>query len=758
MTDPVTAEDKFNYEREAIQAWLSDKNLSPQTGNPMGKRITPNCALKKAIQDCKNYHTKENRPSNGDVVVSWGPHGQHEASEQRSITLSQQQKEAISGIVAEGTEPEKKRPRKDNIVGASMKDALSKAFQELDPLRNLLRDVLKGLEPPKIVVVGVESSGKSSELEQLASLPVFPRQKRFCTRIPIHLRLRRSHSSQATLCVYKIDGTKHTLEGQPKKMPQENGWWWVQEEMLRLVKEADSTTTSQNGIVHDKIIVLEVQRPDIPVIDLVDFPGLTSVPQAKAEAVQALLRRHVDEDARSGGHSMYLAVVPASGDVRPNTDLAMRFIQENHLEDKTFGVFSKCDQVADKEVLTTLIGGGQTSEGYSQDDLGAVPLKNGWVSTMLRPPKDPALQIHNFERLLIQQQADTEFFANDQVFDKLVREKRVGVASLVQSLEKGYFEYLNNKWKPGALKKVFEKLEEKEFDLQMLGIIRSNKKEELAKKEVERRFGAPVEDLYKRFTSVVIRDRMCAKLRSSLSILQQSSWEAWEVNAQLEKVKGECDGVIKETLQGMEEFWINDLQSILTAESKVEFDTNASTLNIVTKGIRYFKKSKPKREARKQVEETPLIQLSHYKQFTDAIIEKCLGLLKKVRMDLEEELSEIMHSFAHPSSSLYLRLTPALVAQEPGAVIDTKVKVSCNVEDFLNALVGTVILRTPSPTSFQNIHEGISVGTEQTEAMDKYKALEKKIATIRAAKDGILRALPTSPEEIAAICHTGVSS
>ena len=54
-----------------------------------------------------------------------------------------------------------------------------------------------------MVVLGDESAGKSTILEQLAMLPVFPRKKRFCTRLAIHVRLRRSPDAKsvATLSV-----------------------------------------------------------------------------------------------------------------------------------------------------------------------------------------------------------------------------------------------------------------------------------------------------------------------------------------------------------------------------------------------------------------------------------------------------------------------------------------------------------------------------------------------------------------------------
>jgi hypothetical protein len=52
-----------------------------------------------------------------------------------------------------------------------------------------ISQVLDGWTPPAIVVLGDESAGKSTILEQLAMLPVFPRKKRFCTRLAIHVHV-----------------------------------------------------------------------------------------------------------------------------------------------------------------------------------------------------------------------------------------------------------------------------------------------------------------------------------------------------------------------------------------------------------------------------------------------------------------------------------------------------------------------------------------------------------------------------------------
>ncbi len=59
----------------------------------------------------------------------------------------------------------------------------------LDELRNDLSGVAE-LSFPQIIVVGQESSGKSSVLERIAMLKFFPRSDKMCTRMPIKLQLK----------------------------------------------------------------------------------------------------------------------------------------------------------------------------------------------------------------------------------------------------------------------------------------------------------------------------------------------------------------------------------------------------------------------------------------------------------------------------------------------------------------------------------------------------------------------------------------
>lgn len=743
MKDPVTAEDNFNYEHSAISSWLAIQKLSPQNKKPMGPKLVPNKKLKEAIQ---KFMAEMESPSSEQNQITWQAHGMRASTEQRSITLE-------AGVAAHGVPPQKK-PRCDSNQTVTMSNALSKAFLELDPIRDLLSSVLDGWTPPKVVVIGDESSGKSTILEQLSMLPIFPRKKRFCTRSAIHVRLRRAGSINVTLSVYALgaDGTQ-TLQGKPENMPQENGWIWVQERMLQL------SNGLPTGIVEDKVIVLEVHRPDVPSIDLVDLPGLTAVDK-KVSATEAVLKKQLENDAKTGAHSMYLAVVPAGGDVRPNTNNAMSFIQNNKLESNTFGVFSKCDQnlaCGESDLLCSLVSNKASKDGDSPEALGAVNVGKGWVTTMLKPPEGEEFQVHNFERLRIQLNEDKQFFSKAE-YKEIVKCNRAGIGALVERLEKEYSDYLNTTWKEGALKTVLKKLDEKEFELNLLGIHPDHStKATLARQEIERRLGAnscEVQVLDNLFMKNVLLGQLCSGVRSALGALNGSVLQSHESRRKLESTQLALLRVAYKASSDMYTFWDPRLKGIISAESRFDESQN----DIITEYGEFRKRLCGKRSPihllRRCIKHKPLIQLSHYPKFTEAVMANCKRLFADDEKDTKQQVHRLIQRLIDPDSP-WLRLRPELATLSANAQsglsggVSRKVNVECDVERFLEVLVDLFQRRMPSQTIFQKLHLGVAVGDEDEAAMKKFELMRGEIQKIEAARDGIRKAFSISDSAFA---------
>jgi hypothetical protein len=262
-----------------------------------------------------------------------------------------QASERAARLRAAAPGPSRPAVQRDAVSSQPVKSIseLGRVFALLDgSLRELLADTLDGWQPPQIVVVGEESSGKSSVLERLMMTPLLPRAENICTRLPIHVRLRRSDRGlPPRLEVFNLI-TKTTERG-PYIIAAQSGAADVSEEMGRIIKEEQGAL---RGVSATRIIILHVSSPDVPFLDLIDMPGLVSAPSGTepcdmANQTKALVNNHIRSDLES--NSLYLAIV--KGTSAPNTSNAMAILHDNGLYKKTFGVFTFCDHLKPKSAI-----------------------------------------------------------------------------------------------------------------------------------------------------------------------------------------------------------------------------------------------------------------------------------------------------------------------------------------------------------------------------------------------------------------------
>ena len=203
MNEPVLADDGYTYSKNAILAWFkscSERHLSitsPCTRENMSERLVPNSDIANSIEEYRERR-----------------HGERPAEEEASVDAS--------------------------LASRSLSE-LGAMFSLLDGLRQLLAETLDGWQPPQLVVVGQESSGKSSLLERLMMTPLLPRDDNICTRLPIHVRLRRSDQAMPPRLEVYNTATKTTEKG-PYVIAAQYGVYDVSEEMGRIITEEQGNT------------------------------------------------------------------------------------------------------------------------------------------------------------------------------------------------------------------------------------------------------------------------------------------------------------------------------------------------------------------------------------------------------------------------------------------------------------------------------------------------------------------------------------
>ncbi|XP_070053660.1 dynamin-related protein 4C-like [Nicotiana tomentosiformis] len=146
-------------------------------------------------------------------------------------------------------------------IVASFNDRIRPLLDCVDKLRHL-NIMQEGIQLPTIVVVGDQSSGKSSVLESLAGISL-PRGQGICTRVPLIMRLQNDT---------KITTTNLRLEYNEKSLP-------VDEDGIAdaIILATDEIAGHGKGISNNPL-TLVVKKSGVPDLTMVDLPGITRVP------------------------------------------------------------------------------------------------------------------------------------------------------------------------------------------------------------------------------------------------------------------------------------------------------------------------------------------------------------------------------------------------------------------------------------------------------------------------------------------------
>ncbi|KAH6696196.1 interferon-induced GTP-binding protein Mx1 [Verticillium dahliae] len=226
----------------------------------------------------------------------------------------------------------------DVALDASVMDDLNspeaKALLDtIDKLRSI--NVGDIISLPQIIVVGDQSSGKSSVLEAISRVP-FPVKGDLCTRFATELVLRLSSTSYVNVTIRFAKGSSgdqepfHREELDLSRLPS-------------LIEEATERMGirpgSDVGFSRD-VLRIEVSGPDVPSLTLVDLPGFyhSSTGEQSLEGIKIVNRLVKSYMAQE--QSIILAVLSAS------TQLAsQRILDETREHDpkrlRTLGVITK---------------------------------------------------------------------------------------------------------------------------------------------------------------------------------------------------------------------------------------------------------------------------------------------------------------------------------------------------------------------------------------------------------------------------------
>jgi len=301
--------------------------------------------------------------------------------------------------------------------------------------------------------MGNQSAGKSTLLERLCMMRLFPRKRALCTSVPVVISIRRGvQQKPVTLEVW--DRKANRQLGTTRIIPLESGDVDVSNVMAEVIA-AQGTQVSV-----DRELRVSIVSPTLPPMNLVDLPGTVEYPDDLREQTHYLIDEYITQNRAS---STFLLVIKA--DSTPGGSGAVRHVMQHGVVDRTIGVFTFCDRLEGAEDRQLLLGW-LMNEPDAKDNVPLEPY--GYVGTMNKElASKPDESSH--ARLLRQAQKEPGWF-RDEGFDAEIAAGRVGTQVLVNKINELYITHVRRTFVPRTVGRLLPEHELCDVRLADLGL------------------------------------------------------------------------------------------------------------------------------------------------------------------------------------------------------------------------------------------------------------------------------------------------
>lgn len=288
-----------------------------------------------------------------------------------------------------------------------LEDQMLNLTRQMIEIRNILLNVngATDLRLPSIVVIGSQSSGKSSVLESIVGQEFLPKGSNMVTRRPIELTLVNDPSSASEVAEFPA-----------LKMFNMTDFQQVQKVLVDL-----NLAVPHDEAVSSDPIQLTIKSPRVPDLSLVDLPGYIQVEAAdQPMTLKSKIREVCDKYLEQP--NIILAISAADVDLA-NSSALRAARKADPRGERTIGIITKLDLV-DPDVGRAML----TNKKY--------PLKMGYVGVVTKIPKSNSIfqKQTGLQAFIAQQNEERRFFReNKEVFEgtsvgtKLLKKKLIRV-------------------------------------------------------------------------------------------------------------------------------------------------------------------------------------------------------------------------------------------------------------------------------------------------------------------------------------------
>lgn len=339
---------------------------------------------------------------------------------------------AAAGAISASNEEEEEDEDEENDENDDQMMVLTKKMIEI---RSILQKVDQSdtLQLPSIVVIGSQSSGKSSVLEAIVGHEFLPKGNNMVTRRPIELTLYNTPESASEYAEFPALGLGKITD-----------FSYIQKTLTDL-----NLAVPASQAVSDDPIQLHIYSPHVPDLTMIDLPGYIQVaahdqPEFLKQKIYELCEKYIQPP------NVILAISAADVDLANSSALkASRRVDPRG--ERTIGVITKMDLVDPARGVQTL-----QNQSY--------PLQMGYVGVITRTPSSQSVGLFrrssNITTLVAQNEKN--YFSQHSSYDDCT----VGTLKLRGKLMKILEKTMANSLQPTA-DAIHQELEEASYQFKV---------------------------------------------------------------------------------------------------------------------------------------------------------------------------------------------------------------------------------------------------------------------------------------------------
>jgi GTPase SAR1 family protein len=282
------------------------------------------------------------------------------------------------------------------------------------------RDINTGTyQLPKVIVIGTESSGKSSLLERITKCQLFPSDSKLCTKCPIKVKLENGKPS------YSIQLPGDTIQQLENK-----------KDIYPIVQNYMNSLS--NDIIYKDEIIINITDIDVPDFEFYDLPGIRTYPQTVADISVNICKKYLSDK-----NSIVLCVVPCTT-TRLTSCQSIALVKEAKMEHNTILALTMTDRLQQDDIGELLIN----RIIDKTDELNGIKFAN-CLAVVNRS------QYTNYT-LEESDQKEKEWF-DKNIYECIFREQIImntSISNLLKSMDNLYNHFIKTDWIPRMINEM----------------------------------------------------------------------------------------------------------------------------------------------------------------------------------------------------------------------------------------------------------------------------------------------------------------